>query len=497
MGIDVGTSSVKAGLYTLDGTCLGVEAAPVALDRAADGAVTQDLDGLYAAAAQASREAMAASQLEAGQVAALAVDGQMAGLGLVDADHRPVAPYDSWLDARCEAVLNELPGDLAQAILRRSGCAPTISGGPKMAWWARYKPAVTARAAKFVTAGGYVAGRAVGLPGHEAFIDPTYLHFQSVADGAAGTWAPDLAQAMGIPQALLPRIVGCSDVVGHLMPAAAAQFGLPAGLPLAAGCGDTAAAAAGAGVSAPGQAFDVAGTAAVLGVHVPRFEADPTGTLLTMRSPLGDGCYALAYVGGAGEIIDWLVKTVLGHPAVDAAAYAELAAAAAGAPPGCEGLIASPHFSGRICPAAPAMRGSFIGLTPSHGRAHLVRAVLEAIAFEYRGYAQAALQLTGLDRLTEVVGMGGGTQLGLWNQIKAAVLDAPYRPLRDVDIGTRGAAMVAIAALGEAVPPVRPGRFGPTVPPPPDPAAARAYQAAARHYEAWARHLAAAYERKD
>ncbi|MDR1825740.1 MAG: hypothetical protein LBR27_10530 [Bifidobacteriaceae bacterium] len=491
LGIDVGTSSVKAGLYTLEGGPLAVAAVPVALDRAADGAVTQDLDGLYAAAAQATQAALAKAGLAPGAVAAMAIDGQMAGLSLVDGSHRPVVPYDSWLDSRCSAVLERIGPDLARRILLGSGCAPTISGGPKMAWWARYRPAVMAQTAKFTTAGGYVAGKAVGLSGDQAFVDPTYLHFLSVSDNAAGGWDPSLADALGVPQRALPRVVPCSEVVGGLTPAAAVDFGLPAGLPVAAGCGDTAAAAAGAGVTQPGQAFDVAGTAAVLGVHVARFVADPTATLLTMRSPLGQGFYALAYVGGAGEIIDWLTRAVLGHVVADDAAYAELAALAPQAPPGSDGLIASPHFSGRICPAAPAMRGTYLNLSPVHGRAHLVRAVLEAIAYEYRGYAEAALHLAGADSLSEIIAMGGGTKLPAWNGIKATVLGAPYRPLSGVEAGTRGAAMVAIAALGEPVPGVAADRFGPAAQP--EAALAGLYQTAYQTYRGWTDRLAAGY----
>ncbi len=493
VGVDIGTSAVKAGLYTLAGAAVEIASVPVPLDRSPDGAVTQDLDALYDAAARATSRAVAAAGIAPSDVVAMAFDGQMAGVGLVDAHHRPVAPYDSWLDSRCGTVLGGVDEDLAQGILASSGCAPTISIGPKMAWWARTQPDVTARAARFVTAGGYVAGRGAGLAGDEAFIDPTYLHFASVADTAAGRWAPDLADGLGVPTGLLPRIVPSTDVVGRLTTEAAAAFGLPAGVPIAAGCGDTAASALGAGVLRDGEALDVAGTAAVLGVHVPAFAPDPSGTLLTMRSPLDSSCYALAYVGGAGEVVDWLCRAVLGHAEVDDEAYAGLARAAAAAPAGADGLLASPHFSGRIAPAAPQMRGSLLGLSPVHGRAHMVRALLESIAYEYRGYAEAAQAAQG-DRgrpVTAVVGTGGGSRLAVWNQIKADVLGATYTPLQGVEAGTRGAALVAIAALGEPIPTIAADRFGTAAHP--DTAASAAYTGHFRRYVAWTRHLADGY----
>jgi len=492
VGVDAGTSAVKAGVYGLDGAALAIASAPVALDRASDGAVTQDLDAIYAAAATATAHAVAAAGVVPADALALAVDGQMAGVGLVDRDHRPVAPYDSWLDSRCGGVLDSIDGDLAARVLASSGCSPTIAIGPKLVWWARERPEVTSRAVRFVTAGGYVAGRAAGLAGDEAFVDPTYLHFTSVADTAAGRWDPDLARAMGVPERLLPRIVPSAEVVGRLTPEAAAAFGLPAGLPVAAGCGDTAASALGAGVLGDGEALDVAGTAAVLAIRVPGFAPDPSGTLLTMRSPLDGSCYALAYVGGAGEIVDWLCRALLGHAAVDDHAYADLARAAAAAPPGSEGLLASPHFSGRICPAAPAMRGSLVGLSPVHGRDHVVRAVLESIAYEYRGYAEAAGAAQGAPGrpLAAVVGTGGGSRLAAWNQIKADVLGAPYTPLEGVEAGTRGAALVAIAAAGAPIPTIGADRYGVTARPGPG---ADDYLGHYRRYVAWTQHLADGY----
>jgi xylulokinase len=491
IGIDVGTSSVKAGVYALGEERSAVASVPARVERASDGGVTQDLDQLYRAAADATRAALAQGRVGQSQVEAVAFSGQMAGVGLVDSRHRPLAAYDSWLDGRCAAVLETISPELSRLIALRSGCAPTLSIGPKMAWWERTRPEITAAAAKFTTAAGYVAGRAAGLRGEDAFIDPTYLHFASVADNAAARWDPELAEALGVPERLLPRIVNCADVIGRLTGQAGQDFGLAPGTPVAAGCGDTAAAALGADINGRLQAFDVAGTAAALGVRSETFAPARDGGLLTMREPLGPGYYSLAYVGGAGEIVEWLCRTVLGRRDLGDAAYAELDAAGAAAPPGADGLVASPHFSGRVCPPAPALRGAFLGLRPVHGRAHLVRAVLEAIAYEYRGYAETALGLVGAgpgDRLSEVVGIGGGACSATWNQIKADVLGTSYSAVTGVEVGARGAAAVAAAAIGAHGGAVAAPRRGPRFDP--DPALAGIYGAHYRHYRAWIERLA-------
>ncbi len=497
VGVDIGTSSVKAGVYTAEGTVVITHSIGAQVDRHPDGSVTQDLDALYRSAADAVSACLASSHVDASAIAAIAFDGQMAGVGLVDAEHRPVVPYDSWLDSRCGVIVEGLHRDVSARVLELSGCSPTLSIGPKMAWWARYHPEAVQKASRFVTAAGYVAGKAAGLNGAQAFIDPTYLHFTSVADTAAGIWDSELAASLGIPEDHLPEIVDSTQIIGHLAPGMAQDFSLPAGLPIAAGCGDTAACAVGAGVNAPFEAFDVAGTAAVLGVQLPSFMADPTGTLMTMRAPLTSGSYALAYVGGAGEIIDWLCRVILGHDTVDGAAYADLGASAAQAPAGADGLLVSPHFSGRVAPVQPWMRGTMVGLSPQHGRPHLARAVLESIAYEYRFFAESALALspsgtTGAMR--GVLGTGGGSALGVWNDIKATMLGVPYTSLPGIDAGTRGAAMVALAAVGAAasVPATGAGQTHY-----PDANSAEVYDAGYSRYRKWTGLLADGYSGPD
>src|SRR5919199_1434869 len=156
LGIDVGTSVVKAGVFALDGNMHSTASRPVVLRRPSSGRAEQDLDDLYRAAAEATRQCLAETTFPAERIGAMAVAGQMAGVGIVDAKHRPLAPYDSWLDTRCGAVADELSERLGDRITAVAGCAPTISIGPKMLWWRRHHPDVCAAAAAFVTAGGYV-----------------------------------------------------------------------------------------------------------------------------------------------------------------------------------------------------------------------------------------------------------------------------------------------------------------------------------------------------
>lgn len=495
LGIDLGTSVVKAGIYGLDGSLVGIASRPIGLHRSADGGTEQDLDEFYRAAAAAARECLATSRCAPHRIVAIAIAGQMAGVGIVDERHRPLAPFDSWLDTRCSDIVDEISASVGDRVMSIAGCAPTISIGPKMAWWLRQRPDICSAAASFVTAAGYVAGVAAGLTGRQAFIDPSHLHFTAAADVGRSKWDDVLVDAIGLDQRLLPTIVESTSFVGELTREAAAEFGLPAGVPIAAGCGDTAAGALGAGVTETTQAFDIAGTAAVFGVCLSDFRPDTeTRTLMTMRAALPGRWFSLAYVGGAGQLIEWMCREILGHPALGDAAYAELAGQAAVAEPGSDGVLISPHFGGRVAPVESSLRGSILGLSPHHGRPHLARATLESIAFEYRQYAEIAKGLTSNWAVTEMIGTGGGSRMLLWNQIKADVLGIPYRPVVGIEAGARGAALVAIAALGHPIPSLPAAEPGSAAMP--NGSHANAYRNAYDRYIDWTADLVDGYRRR-
>ena len=256
-GVDLGTTGTKAALYTVAGELLA-EATEATIGAGGH----QEAGAFYTAAVRTL--AACAARVEPGRVRAIAVCGQMAGVLGVDARHHASTPYDSWLDTRCAGDVAALDQELGDELPATSGCPAMVNHAPKIRWWRRERPEAFANTAKWVTPGGYVAGRLAGLDGREAFMDRTYLHFSALADTRAGEWSERLAGAAGAEPAQLPRILEPTTVIGELTPDAAADCGLPAGTPVAAGLGDTAAATLGAGVVRPGQVLDSAGTAAVL-----------------------------------------------------------------------------------------------------------------------------------------------------------------------------------------------------------------------------------------
>jgi xylulokinase len=251
----------------------------------------------------------------------------------------------------------------------------------------------------------------------------------------------------------LPQIVEPWKVIGEVNEQAARDFGLAAGTPVAAGAGDTAANALGAGIVRPGMIFDVAGTAAVLAGCTDQFIADEKNrALLNMRSVIPGLWNPLAYIAGGGIALRWFrdqfFNTHQGEPLPVEDLYNRMTAIATQVAPGCEGLFFSPHLGGRICPSDPHMRGAWVGFSWGHTQAHFFRAVLESMAYEYAYYLGILKDLIPGSELIEARAVGGGARSQVWNQIKADVLGVPYQTLQRSEFGTWGCALIAGKAVG-------------------------------------------------
>lgn len=444
VGCDLGTTGSKAAVVAGNGRILGEAFEEVPLERPRTGWVEQDPLGIEASAHRVIRAALQAARNAHGrglEIAGIAFSGQMSGIGTIDEDFAPATHYDSWLDTRCEPDIRRM-SEHADKVVALAGAPPTYSHGPKILWWQRERPDVYRRIRRFVPIGSFVAARAAGLTVDEAFVDHTYLHFSNLADTAAGEWSPELLDTFGVEAEVLPRIVGPTDVVGTVTSATAEATGLPVETPVAAGAGDTAVAALGAGAVRPGEAFDLAGTASVLAIVADRFHPDLRGHTLMATRGVAPGTFVnLAFINGGGLALRWFRDEVAGD-----ATYEELDELAADVPPGSEALLWYPHLQGRVLPPAPHARGSWVGLTSRHGRGHLFRSLLEGIAYEYASWAELATKAGA--EIHEARVLGGGAGSALWNQIKADVLGVPWVPTHVQECGVLGDALIAAAATG-------------------------------------------------
>ncbi|QBI19927.1 xylulose kinase [Egibacter rhizosphaerae] len=444
VGCDLGTTGTKAGVVSDRGEILSEASEEVELLHPRPGEVEQDFADIEASAHRTMRRALA--EVDSSEVAGVAFSGQMSGLGFVDADHAPATRYDSWLDQRCAPFI-ELMNRHARRVVELSGCPPTYSHGPKLLWWQSERPEELARTHCYVVPHTYVAGRLGGLSGDDAYLDLTCTGFSNLSDTVNGAWSDELVGLFDAEKRVLPRIVPPTEVIGHVTAAAAEQTGLPTGVPIAAGAGDQIAAALGAGVVTPGEAYDSAGTASVFAVCTDDWRPDTAHQTLSLFPAVVPGLYiALAFINGGGFALRWFRDELAGDLADGGDPLEQLNAMAAAAGPGAGGLLWFPSFQGGVLPPRPRERSAWIGLTSGHDRGHMFRAILEGIAFEYAEWVDL-IRGTGQE-VHDARALGGGAKSDLWNQIKADVSGVTWHPTSRQEAAMLGNALVAGAATG-------------------------------------------------
>ncbi|MDR2606881.1 MAG: hypothetical protein LBC57_00695 [Treponema sp.] len=446
IGIDIGTQGTKAGLFNPDMILLSEAFEASRLIRRETGTVWQEADDIYGSVIRVIRELLEKARVKGGDVAAIGLDSQMAGIMGIDAKGEAATYYDSWLDTRCKKQVQVMRSRAGKRIMQICGGPVSFTHGPKILRWKEEEPETFKKIAKFVLPHGYVVGKICGLDAEHATFDYTHCHFSGFADNLRKTWSDELLAAFGIPREKMARIVSPFEIAGRTTADFAALTGLVTGIPVAAGAGDTAASVLGAGLFEKDSILDVAGTASVLCALADSYAPDTAHETMTMmRSPEDGKWYPLAYINGGGLTIRWFRDNFSGNPP---ASYAELEEEAAGVAPGSEGLIFIPHFAGRVLPAMPNLKGSFSGLDLKHGRAHLFRAVMEGIAYEYSFYLSVLRDLYPGSAYTRLSSIGGGSKSDFFNTIKADVLGLDTVSFIAGDTALAGSAVIAGCGAG-------------------------------------------------
>ena len=439
IGVDIGTQGTKAAVFDANGATVATAFVKSRLHRPAADAVEEDPERQVASVCSVIRQCVRTSGLAPSGVAAIGIDGQMAGLIGVGRDGRAVTPYDSWLDTRCAPYITRMQRAAGDEIIAKTGGPPSFNHGPKILRWKQEFPRVYRTIHAFVQPGGYAVMRLCGLNGDEAFIDKTYLHFSGFADNPHGRWDGELCRRFGVARGKLPRIVDPQAVVGALTAGMARRCGLPAGVRLVAGCGDTAASFLACGATREGICVDVAGTASVFASTTKEFRADTRYRTLGWGQAATPGLWhPYAYINGGGMNLEWFRAELGGGRR-----FEELNRLAAAVPPAADLPLFIPHLAGRVSPAWPDLRGAWAGVTWTHKIGELYRAVLEGVALEYGIYKEVLRSLDPRLRLREVRITGGGEKSAAWNAIKADVLGCRVVQIARGEGAPLGAALVA------------------------------------------------------
>jgi xylulokinase len=412
VGLDIGTTGVKALALSPDGEVTGRAEQEYPLSMPRPGWAEQDPDD-WVRAAEA-----ALGRLGGGD--AVGLSGQMHGLVVLDSQQRVLRPAILWNDQRTAAECVEIEERVGLDRLIELTGNRALPGftAPKLLWLRRHEPEVYARIEHVLLPKDYVRLRLTGERATDAADASGTLLF----DVPRRRWSEEVLEALEIPAAWLP-------------PAYESPF-----VPTAPGAGDQAAAALGVGVDRPGPLSVVLGTSGVVFAALPGFAADPQARVHAFCHAAPGGWHAMGVMLSAAGSLRWL-RDVLGGT------YAELVAEAEQWPPGAEGLTFLPYLQGERTPHAdPNARGAFVGLTLRHDRGALVRAVLEGVAYGLRD----SLELLRDLGVEADVGRasGGGARSDLWLRIVATVFDLPLERPTVEEGSAYGAALLAGVAAG-------------------------------------------------
>lgn len=433
LGIDIGTTSTKAIVFDPSkGVIAKAERDSNLVSRFA-GWAEEDANLWWSNVVELIRE------LVAGQpVAAVAVTGMVPCVVLSDATGEPLRLSIQQNDARAVDEITELRRSLRDArILERTGAPITQQSiAPTLLWLARHEPDVWSRTKLIQGSYDFIVTRLTGVPGVEA----NWALESGLFDLETAAWANDVLAAANVPSGLLPPIRQPIDIVGAVSHEAAAATGLAEGVPVVGGAADHVAAAFAAGVIDEGEMLIKLGGAGdiLMATNVPLIDERLFLDLHVIPGKyLPNGCMATS-----GSLIRWFQRELgQGLPLVDLDSEAQAVGAGAG------GIVALPYFLGEKTPLNdPHARGAFVGLHLGHRRAHLYRALLEAVAYGFRHHIEVLADLGQEPQRIRV--SDGGAKSRVWTQIIADVIGKPVEIVDGQGGAAVGAAFVAGMAVG-------------------------------------------------
>jgi xylulokinase len=426
VGLDIGTSAVKAVALALDGRVVARHevAYPFAVPR--PGWAEQDPEAWWRAAEEALTAVTASAE-----PLGLGLSGQMHGLVALDSADRVIRPAILWNDQRTAVECEEIAARVGERklIALTGNRAMTGFTAPKLLWMRRHEPEAYARIARVMLPKDYVRLRLCG----EHATDVADASGTLLLDVARRSWSGELLEALEIESEWLPRLLECPEPSGTTR----------AGVTVAAGAGDQAAGALGVGVVRPGPLSLVLGTSGVVLVALDTFRADGQGRVHAFCHAAPDAWQVMGVMLSAGGALAWLRETIA--PGVP---FDTLIAEAECWEPGAGGLTFLPYLAGERTPHAnPRARGAFVGLSLHHDRGALIRAVLEGVAGGLRDCADLVLALDAAQpRIARA--SGGGARSDLWLAIVASALEMPIERPAVEEGAALGAALLGGVAAG-------------------------------------------------
>lgn len=447
VGIDVGTTSARAVVYTATGRALAEGRATYPVMRPQFGFCEQQAEWWWRALCQAVRQAVTDPGVELARIQAIAITHQRNTFVPVDSSIRPLRPAILWSDLRPQVQIDRVVDRVgARAVYKRTGFPPCPITLYKTMWLADEQPEIFEATHLFLLVPDYLIYR---LSGEIVTASGTASQTGCLDVSMPTRWATDVLEKCGVPEnKWVPDIRPNPTVVGYVSKRAAEDTGLPLRLPIVLAAGDQNVGTIGAGIVEEGIVGINGGTSCTLETLTYDLALDPGMNYFVEVSPLQAYLPETVVMSGGGALMDWYCDAILGERERDDGTWDRIYQEIASAPVGNDGLMLIPYLGGAMGPYWDTQaRGVLAGLTLSHTRGHLARALVEGLAFESR--RQLALLEEGVGHgLDEVRMYGGSARSEVWNAIFADVLGVPVVTTETVETTALGAAICAATGCG-------------------------------------------------
>ena len=452
LGVDIGTGGSRALLVRADGSVACSVTAPheeILMERPLW--AEQRPENWWDAAVTAIRTALRNVGARGDEVAGVGLSGQMHGLTLLDGSNEVIRPALIWCDQRSQEQVDWINARAGEAMVLEQTANPVLTGftAPKLLWVRDHDAPSYDRIRKMLLPKDYVRYRLTG----EFASEVSDASGTALFDVAKRRWADPLIERLGIDRSILPAVVESPEVSGRIASFVAEETGLAPDTPVVGGGGDQAASAVGNGIVETGLVSCTIGTSGVVFSHLDEAAYDPDGRVHTFCHAVPGKWHVMGVTQGAGLSLQWFRNQFAGSLATEAEergveVYDLLTAEAQDVPVGSEGLLWLPYLMGERTPHLDAFaRGGWVGLTAKHTRGHLVRSILEGVAFSLND-CLGIIESLGAD-IAAVRASGGGAKSPLWRSILAGVFRKPIATLQTQEGSAYGAALLAMVGTGE------------------------------------------------
>ncbi len=441
LGIDVGTGGTRALVIDQTGRIVASatsDHAPFASPQT--GWAEQDPRDWWRATREAVRAALQSPDVSAGAITAIGFSGQMHGSTLLDAHDEVVRPALLWCDQRTDEQCRQITETIGAARLIELTLNPALTGFtlPKLLWVRQHEPTLWQEVRAVLLPKDYVRYRLTGYKATDVADASGTLLF----DVGGRRWSTQVCGAMDIDPRLLPEVFESPQVTGSVSPTGAAETGLRIGTPVVAGGGDQAAGAVGMGIVRAGAVSATIGTSGVVFAATDRPALEPGGRIHTFCHAVPGRWHVMGVTLAAGLSLRWFRDQLCPSSAASRDPYDQMTDDAAAAPAGADGVLWAPYLMGERTPHLdPHARAALVGLSGSHSRAHVLRAVLEGVAFSLKD-SFTLFEEMGVPLRSVRLG-GGGARSPLWRQIQADVYGYPVETVEAEEGAAYGAALLA------------------------------------------------------